>query len=383
MEWATISGGGSATGMFATTDTEKTASYTATASQLAPINLTSVSADLTVTAPATPSAGDWFGYYISGVNSVNQITLNRNGNTVNGGTSTTAFNMAARGDHAVWRYLSGTWVPVQIRTTTLFQPTSVSGCQLWLDASDANTLYDATSGGSLVAADGSVARWEDKSGNVRHATQSTSGNRPARKTSVRNSRDVLRFDGSNDCLTIAGSASSMKFLHSTNSTLFVVVKAGTTSDPGVLMGILGSNAVASANNGFCLFYDDRSPTLNDQMRWLVTRGTVGTFVCNETGSANEFAANTFSLLSLVSTPDNGTASNRVFRYRNGTLLSQNNSNTDALSTADSTFDIQVGSIGNSGSVLNGDLCEVIIYNSALSATDRQSVQNYLTAKWGL
>jgi hypothetical protein len=165
--------------------------------------------------------------------------------------------------------------------------------------------------------------------------------------------------------------------------LFVVVKAGTTSDPGVLMGILGSNAVASANNGFSLFYDDRPPTLNDQMRWFVTRGTGGTFVCNEAGSANEFAANTFSLLSLVSTPDNGTASHRVFRYRNGTLLSQNNSNTDALSTADSTFDIQVGSLGNSGGVLNGDLCEVIIYNSALSSTDRQSVQNYLTAKWGL
>ena len=45
-----------------------------------------------------------------------------------------------------------------------------AGLQLWLDASDATTLYGATTGGSLVASDGGVARWEDKSGNSRHYT---------------------------------------------------------------------------------------------------------------------------------------------------------------------------------------------------------------------
>lgn len=67
----------------------------------------------------------------------------------------------------------------------VFSPLDIPGCQLWLDASDPNTLYDATSGGSLVTPDGTIARWEDKSGNLRHFTQPFSGIRPTRKIAHR------------------------------------------------------------------------------------------------------------------------------------------------------------------------------------------------------
>jgi hypothetical protein len=80
-----------------------------------------------------------------------------------------------------------------------FSPLSLSPA-LWLDASDAGTLWNATTGGSLVAPGGHIARWEDKSGNARHATQGTSGQQPTRQTAVRNGRDVVRFDGTNDFL---------------------------------------------------------------------------------------------------------------------------------------------------------------------------------------
>ena len=53
------------------------------------------------------------------------------------------------------------WTPAQITTA------------LWLDAADSTTLFDATIGGSLVVDGGTVRRWEDKSGNARHATNST------------------------------------------------------------------------------------------------------------------------------------------------------------------------------------------------------------------
>jgi hypothetical protein len=89
---------------------------------------------------------------------------------------------------------------------TPFSPLDV-GVSLWLDASDASTLYDATTGGSLVAADGLVARWEDKSGNANHATQGTSGLRPTRKTAIQNALDILRFDGG-DHLAGAANATS-------------------------------------------------------------------------------------------------------------------------------------------------------------------------------
>jgi hypothetical protein len=97
-------------------------------------------------------------------------------------------------DGAYWYYCSApnTWVRTALSTWSQFTHASVTGLQAWYDASDASTLYDATSGGSLVAADGAVARWEDKSGNARHATQATSGDRPLRKAAVYGGRDTLR-----------------------------------------------------------------------------------------------------------------------------------------------------------------------------------------------
>jgi hypothetical protein len=82
------------------------------------------------------------------------------------------------------------WTPAEITTA------------LWLDAADSSTLFDATTGGSLVTADGAVARWEDKSGNGRHATQSTIGFRPLRKSAILGGKDVLRFDGVDDLMAI-------------------------------------------------------------------------------------------------------------------------------------------------------------------------------------
>jgi len=86
------------------------------------------------------------------------------------------------------------------------KPREIQGCQLALDASIATSLYDATSGGNLVAADGAVARWEDQSGNGRHATQATSGARPLRRIGGVNGFDALEFDGTDDRLifTLAG-----------------------------------------------------------------------------------------------------------------------------------------------------------------------------------
>jgi hypothetical protein len=91
----------------------------------------------------------------------------------------------------------------RIKSPTIFIPTrnaenfltpvplTISGLQLWLDASDSSTLFDATAGGSLVTADGSaVARWADKSGNNRHAIQGTVNNRPTK------SGGALFFNGS-------------------------------------------------------------------------------------------------------------------------------------------------------------------------------------------
>jgi len=79
----------------------------------------------------------------------------------------------------------------------LATPLDITTPSLWLDHSDTSTFYDAVTGGSLVAADGLVARIEDKSGNANHATQATSGARATLKASIQNGLSSLRFNGSN------------------------------------------------------------------------------------------------------------------------------------------------------------------------------------------
>lgn len=97
-----------------------------------------------------------------------------------------------------------------------FNPLALSPL-LWLDASDASTLYTDSGLTTLVAADGDpVGGWKDKSGNTRHATQASGTNKPAYKTAIKNGFSVVRFDGVNDVLSssafaLSGTASRWAF----------------------------------------------------------------------------------------------------------------------------------------------------------------------------
>jgi hypothetical protein len=261
-------------------------------------------------------------------------------------------------------------------------PISVSGLQLWLDASDASTLYDATTGGSLVAADGAVKRWEDKSGNNRHATQSTDANRPVRKTAVQNGLDVLRFDGSNDFLSIGSSTSAFKFLHSTDATVFVAVKAGTTANPETVYALLGSGTLTSSQPNYVLAYEDRAVlSANDWARLFIAGGAgsdVDVVISNVTG----FTANTYKVVTAISQPTASGTARSALRI-NGGAATSNNTQSGTRSTANAQADLHIAATSSPGLHLPGDICEIIIYDSALSSTDRAAVEDYLLAKWGI
>jgi hypothetical protein len=57
---------------------------------------------------------------------------------------------------------------------SIWNPSMISTA-LWLDAADASTVTTVSS---------AVSQWNDKSGNGRNFTQSTSGNRPALTTNA-------------------------------------------------------------------------------------------------------------------------------------------------------------------------------------------------------
>jgi hypothetical protein len=244
-----------------------------------------------------------------------------------------------------------------------FSPSNIAGLQLWLDATTG--LFDATSGGSAVTTDGSaVARWEDQSGSGYHVTQATLASRPVLKTGIRNSKNAIRFDGSNDALVSANIVEN----NLSAMTCFVV---------SYVAGFGGNNLGR---------YFDRS----NRRIWLAngTRSTNQLYAHNVSGLeqlAHETALSSIATGNWYLSSgrwDGGTSYlTNVSQRINRSASTRGNSQTFELaSVANTTF-----IIGNRTDLLrafNGDIAELIIYNQALSTEQMGNVEGYLAAKWG-
>lgn len=249
--------------------------------------------------------------------------------------------------------------------SSAFNPLSLAPA-LWLDASDSTTLYDATTGGSLVAEDGAVARWEDKSGNARHATQATSGNRPLRKTSVQNSLDVLRFDGTDFMVTgsFGGSQAFERFVvcndRSSPSQVRIIVAHATGFDspaPGANY-LLNTGRVAESSQN----------------------GSTGVGSLSQRRTGQVFTAEIFT---LVGQRSDGTHAGHLIRI-NGTspsLTSPFSANPGTFTKASSAFG--VGAYPTGSLPLIGDIAEIIEIPRVLSDDERTALETYLMTKWGL
>jgi hypothetical protein len=244
---------------------------------------------------------------------------------------------------------AGTW------PGSFVNPLSISGLQLWLDASDASTLFDATTGGSLVAADGGVARWEDKSGNARHATQGTEANRPLRKTAQQNGLDALSFDGSNDRMVL--SSITIPASHS----VFQVYQRNTS---GIQSFGLASTSGAGSPPYPSLWFTDN----------ILYQVSNADFTTHGT-------ANTNTGYFLVSTIRNGTTS--VLLRRNGADVASVTTGAGVTSAASGSWNAIAVRDAGFQNRHTGNLCEIIVYDSALSDTNREAVETYLLAKWGI
>lgn len=249
-------------------------------------------------------------------------------------------------------------------------PLTISGLQLWLDASDASTLYDATTGGSLVAADGTVARWEDKSGNARHATEAS--NKPTRKVAAQNGLDVVRGNGTSSRLACAAFSSSLV------RSVFVVAVSQETPQVDTYAMLLGQADSALTGDGDdCWFFGataDGTGSQWDRVRAWISDGSAGISAFVDTA----FVTNEAALYSYI---NNGTG---VFRKGNESATfpsaGQHQTRTKQLGLFCAH---PFGTSPNTINFWDGDIAEIIIYDSALSDTDREAVENYLMTKWAI
>jgi hypothetical protein len=264
---------------------------------------------------------------------------------------------------------SGTWTPAQIST---YQ---------WVRAADSSTLFDATSGGSAVAADGGVARFEDKSGNGRHYTQSTSADRPLRKTGIQNGRDVLRFDGTSDRMSVPSSTAMFNFLHSSQGAIFFAGRVGNSSNPGTLQAIMGNGGGFSASRiGTSLLMDDRvAVPANDRLGLNAHNNNV---LAASIGTDNTLTPNTFQQFATIHDIANGTTSAKLTLYVNGINTSSTVTSSTAGTSSNASNNWFLGDYATGSFFLAGDVGEIIILNSLPSTDTRQKIEGYLAHQWG-
>ena len=225
-----------------------------------------------------------------------------------------------------------------------FDPRSIGGCQLWLDALDTSSI----TGSSPVTA------WRDKSINVTSATNSSS---PVLTTSAINGKQAILLNGS----------SSLSGTSTGSGTTLTVCIVGTQSN-----GCATNGGLVCLGRSGQLDYADAGSIAITQIssgNMVSTRNSVNSQTTN-TGLATPF---------IYIVIYDGTYVNT---YYNGTLQ------TTANISISGTFAYTNYVIGNrAGSTSNvfwtGYIGEVLIFSQAFTAAERLPIEGYLSSKWGI
>ena len=227
--------------------------------------------------------------------------------------------------------------PTSTKTAPQFDPRLIPGCQLWLDGSDTSTISFST--GS------NVSTWTNKSGNGLNATVYAG-------TPTYTVASGVTFNGSSS-LQVTYPASP------TLETLFVIIRFNSVSAQGDIF-----SGIASGQREY-LMYSPYSP------------GTIylGRHSTGPSGSINGGTVTTGTTY-MLEYVFNGTANTIAF-YQSGTVTS---SGVPQFTYSVGGSTSLIGSY-NGGGYLQGQIYEMIVYNTALNATQRQQVEAYLAQKW--
>ena len=216
----------------------------------------------------------------------------------------------------------------------LWTPAQLDGVALWLDAAELSGLSNGDP----------VANWADATANGLAAMQGAVINQPTYRPNVLNGLPVVRFDGG-DWLTVANALG----ITGQPYAQFAVWKAG---------GALQALMIWANNTGLLITDFD-----ND----------VGIF----SGSALfDFDHHAFGQWHLVAGVHNDASSSLTVDGQTSTVGS--------AGAGAPSGELTIGAgIAGADRWLNGDLAELVITKSALTADERQRIEGYLAHKWGL
>ncbi len=250
------------------------------------------------------------------------------------------------------------WVPSDT-TATSFS---------WWDFSDSNQV--STSGSNIT-------QIADKGNLAENLSQGTSANQPSLQLGVQNGLNVARFNRTAASDYLQGSSlSKYNFVHNGTDSIVATVIDMTE---GLGSGPNRQCYAGTSLTGSAVGWGFRASDVD----------TINTNISNNSGTLEAFNATDYTALgswSIINTlvDMNGPSSSRVVHRFDGTQSASTSSSTGAPSASNATVGLTMGSNptapGGSNNNLNGDVGELLIFNSQ---ADFEEIEGYLAWKWGL
>jgi hypothetical protein len=243
---------------------------------------------------------------------------------------------------------------------------SISGLQLWLDASDPSANGNPPSDGV------NVTTWKDKSGNERNAI--STGKTPIVSSSLNGLQGITISGGNYFKSKIAPNT----FLKGLNA--FVVYKSTDKSNGPGQVFTRGLTSKPNLGNPVDIAHNPNAGYANNEMYLGENNGV---FFQIPQSSKYKFNNPNPSIFNL-NLNQNTKESSKVTLYSTGNpvelVLSRGGSSTWEPSDTGDTF--CVGGRIDYGAT-DGIFYEIIVYNTVLEEAGRQKIEGYLAWKWGL
>jgi len=252
-------------------------------------------------------------------------------------------------------------------------PTSISGLDVWLDGSDASTLFTDAAGTTQVSTNGSsVALWKDKSGNSNNArawADLPSANSPTYTASAFGGKSALTFNGSQGL-------NNLTYAWPTGVDVFAVVSANKWSSDNGYTFVLSSKP-ATYVAGIALTggaYDGWSTNevLAYGNNWPSTPTPSTPRVNAPYGTLSDGQAAILDVAlssSVAQIVLNGTGLTPTYQIANDTIQPKTGFNVAVNPDGDQRW--------------QGNIAELLIFNRTLSAGEANDVGYYLQEKYGI
>lgn len=226
---------------------------------------------------------------------------------------------------------------------TPFNPSVVAAVSGWYDFADTSTITNVSN---------AISQINDKSGNGRNATQGTAANRPSTSVVTINSLNAAGCDGTNDTLVIPIAVLGA------NQPALTIAAVYYPNNTNTTLQLIANN---NGSNG------GRSHVTNQAQNFGVTAVARITPVSGST------------ILHIARSPANG--ENRTSRLKINTdaqLTSGSYTRSSVAGTA-----AAICSYGTPSGWFNGNVGEIIVFQSELSDANANRIARYLSGKWGV